>query len=385
MGKMYTHEEFIEIANQRHKWRYLYPERYQGSAQKIAISCRLHGEFNMLPTAHLVGQGCPICAAEIRAVANREAALNQRLSQDEFITRAKCIHGDKYDYSLTKFTGIKKFVTIICPRHGQFTQMAQAHIHNEQGCKKCFAEQRLAGEFSSFVDKAKAVHGQQYDYSEADLFDRDKQGRIKIICMKHGPFWQRPSDHTGAHAAGCPRCGRESVSESNSRRTMTHEQFVEKARAVHGNKYQYPNPYVPAKDGLTSIVCPQHGAFLQSSRNHINGNGCQACASLANSKMEQNWLTHIGVNLRNQRFIIGERKFIVDGFDPPTNTIYEFLGDYWHGNPNVYEAQAVNGKNGKTFGQLYAETFERIDFLKRHGFNVIYIWESEWVRYENHL
>ena len=46
----------------------------------------------------------------------------KKLTTEEFIKRAKEIHGDKYDYSLVEYKGIYEKVKIICPIHGLFEQ-----------------------------------------------------------------------------------------------------------------------------------------------------------------------------------------------------------------------------------------------------------------------
>jgi len=67
----------------------------------------------------------------------------------------------------------------------------------------------------------------------------------------------------------------------------------------------------------------------------------------------------------------------VDGYDAETNTIYEFHGDYYHGNPNVYSPDEVNSTVKRTMGELYEATKAREDFL-RANYNLVVIWESEW-------
>jgi len=76
----------------------------------------------------------------------------------------------------------------------------------------------------------------------------------------------------------------------------------------------------------------------------------------------------------NERF--GDRNFEFDGFDPITNTVYEFYGDYWHGNPKVF-SQDDKIFHGETFGCLYKKTIERELFLKNAGFKLITIWEKK--------
>ena len=81
----------------------------------------------------------------------------------------------------------------------------------------------------------------------------------------------------------------------------------------------------------------------------------------------------------DKQYKIKGTRYKVDAYDPETNTVFEFLGDYWHGNPEVYDSEDVNGNNGKTFKELYDDTFERLYEIKTLGYDVKYIWESDWI------
>ena len=90
------------------------------------------------------------------------------MNTEEFIRRAKRIHGDKYDYSKTKYVNAQTKVCIICPIHGEFWQRYSDHLYG-RGCKKCMAE-KLRNDNSlsqeEFIRKAREVHGDKYDYSK---------------------------------------------------------------------------------------------------------------------------------------------------------------------------------------------------------------------------
>lgn len=93
------------------------------------------------------------------------------------------------------------------------------------------------------------------------------------------------------------------------------------------------------------------------------------------SKGERDFLNHFLVPLR--QILIGQT--IVDGL--LNGIIYEFLGDYWHGNLSVFDANEMNLRAKKTFGELNKETFERFDTLKQMGHNIKYVWEADWRRF----
>ena len=83
------------------------------------------------------------------------------------------------------------------------------------------------------------------------------------------------------------------------------------------------------------------------------------------------------------RIPIGESYIQVDGWCKSTNTIYEFHGDYWHGNPEKYNSEEMNSTAKKTFGELYDKTCKREDLIRSLGFKLVVIWESDWDRIES--
>ena len=83
-----------------------------------------------------------------------------------------------------------------------------------------------------FINKAKAVHGERYDYSKVEYVDN--KTKVCIICPIHGVFYQRPLDHLHGHE--CSECGKKKNIES---RRKTIENFIDESRKVHGDKYDY--------------------------------------------------------------------------------------------------------------------------------------------------
>ena len=129
-NKTKTKEEFIEEAISLHNNKYDYSKvNYIKSKLKVVIVCPEHGEFEKAPTHHLNGQGCPFCSRDF---------LNDKFSKtiEDFISDAKLIHGDKYDYSLVKYINNRVNVKIIRSKHGEFEQTPDAHLVGH-GCQKC--------------------------------------------------------------------------------------------------------------------------------------------------------------------------------------------------------------------------------------------------------
>ena len=128
-------EQFIEEARRVHGDRYGYAKTvYRAKESKVIITCPRHGEFEQLANNHLRGAGCPECYEERRGD-------TLRLTTEDFISKAREAHGDRYDYSHTVYTGSTQEVTIRCREHGEFRQRPYDHLYGH-GCPKCSASAR---------------------------------------------------------------------------------------------------------------------------------------------------------------------------------------------------------------------------------------------------
>jgi len=194
--------------------------------------------------------------------------MSKKLTTEEFIKRAKEVHGDKYDYSKVEYKGNHTKVCIICPEHGEFMQRASHHL-NGVGCPKCVGKYKTTEEF---IKRAKEVHGDKYDYSKTVYVDWDTP--VTIICPEHGEFTQKVGNHL--HGKGCKKCG---IKKYSSKNLLSTEDFIKKARQIHGDKYDYSKVnYVNTKTPVC-IICPEHGEFWQKPNKHLSAKqGCPKCA-----------------------------------------------------------------------------------------------------------
>lgn len=192
MSKKYTKEDFIRKARQIHGWKYDYSKvDYVNSNTKVCIICPDHGEFWQRPGDHLHGRGCWKCS-------NCFKSNNQ-----DFISKARQIHDNIYDYSKVEYNGNKNKVIIICPKHGEFEQRPNDHL-NGNGCPLCYG--KMKSNTKEFIEKANKVHFNEYNYSKVNYIDAFT--KVCITCPKHGDFWQTPSNHIGGKSR-CPQCNSE--------------------------------------------------------------------------------------------------------------------------------------------------------------------------------
>lgn len=189
-----------------------------------------------------------------------------KLTNDEFINKAKLIHGDKYDYSETEYTLSKNKVKIICPEHGGFFQQARLHLNN-QGCFKCYIKKRTKSN-NEFILSAKKIHGDKYDYSKVDYVNINR--KVQIICKTHGIFEQLAVSHLKGR--GCRMCVGLDKKDT--------QYFINHAKIIHGDKYDYSRVNYVNMYSKVEIICDTHGIFEQIANSHLKGYGCHQCSGL---------------------------------------------------------------------------------------------------------
>ena len=347
---MKTTEEFVKCVREVYGNKYNYSKvEYINNNTKVCIICQEHGEFWQTPGNHLRKHGCQKCAIE----KNRKSLSS---TKEEFILKARQIHGWKYDYSKVEYINNNTKVCIICPEHGEFWQTPSAHL-SKQGCPICgnLRKGLIKKTKEEFIKQAIEVHGNKYDYSNVNYInDRTK---VCIICPEHGEFWQTPNVHL--NRSGCPRCtGRNKTFNEfknqvikkygdiydfskaekeyknsikkitigfnkkffkispnkllcgnndkpiKKERIFNTEEFIQKARKIHGDKYNYSKvKYVNSKTKVC-IICPEHGEFWQTPNVHLCGCGCSYCyKEQKRSKTEEiiyNFLNEKNINFVEQ-------------------------------------------------------------------------------------
>ena len=212
----------------------------------------------------------------------------KKKNEEKFRNDVRKKFGDKFDLSNVNYETNKKKITIICPIHGEFSITPMAFLKSAYGCPKCGS--KAAGIIRGInsrktTDKFKIdaikIHGHKYDYSKADLEHNREDGKVCIICPKHGEFWQNPNNHL--QGDGCPECAKENRSKAQLKECKT---FIEEARKVHGNKYIYTNLEYKGATIDVCIICPKHGEFWQTPHNHLKGHGCKKCMGEKLSKIK---------------------------------------------------------------------------------------------------
>lgn len=419
MPKIITTKSFITAAQKVHP-HYDYSKTvYISALEPVSVICPKHGKFEQLPYVHLRHE-CRKCGRE------KGAALHFT-GQDKFIAKAKRIHPD-YDYSDTIFNGMKNEVSVRCPKHGEFSQIAYIHI-KQSGCPVCGREKlatSLSFSLDEFIAKANEVHSNRYSYvgntyknqrsvmiitcpdhgkfqqraaghlmgsgcptcagneryglegfiSRAKeihntAYDYSKvvyvnaETQVVIGCKLHGEFKQKPGEHLTGR--GCAKCGRKRLSIA---KTIKADCLIRKSIEVHGNTYTYP---LTQQDGIKNkavIICAKHGEFSPSWENHIrNQSGCPKCSNNV-SKGEfalAEWIKGLGIEIeqRNRTLIKPSELDIVI---PSKHLAIEYNGDYWH-SADIRDRSSPEVRN---------KHYDKMLKTKAAGYRLMMVWESDW-------
>lgn len=191
--------------------------------------------------------------------------MANELTTEEFVRRAKAIHGDKYDYSKVVYQKKDSKVCIICPKHGEFWQTPHNHSRGQK-CPKCALENKTMTT-EKFIAKAQAIHGNMYDYSKVNYVDT--KTKVCIICPIHGEFWQRPDIHL--RGSICPKC-------SNNKKAKDLEYYIELSKAKHGDVFDFSNAIYRGNHKKTEIKCKKCGyTFYSTLPALIKNQGCRMC------------------------------------------------------------------------------------------------------------
>jgi very-short-patch-repair endonuclease len=275
-NRRFTIEDIIQKSKKNHGETYDYSNIEYKNGIIENIKCKIHGLFSQLRHTHInLEGGCKKCADTFKGE-------NRKFTTIQFIERAIKIHGDKYDYSKSEYTGINDKICITCKIHGDFYQISNGHINSGCGCQLCYDDRRgesIRKTTEEFIERAIEKHGDKYDYSKCNYISIDD--KLTIICKKHGEFNQVAYSHINGQ--GCPTCG--IIQRANIRKSNTKE-FIEKSIKIHGDKYDYSKVEYISSSEKVIIICKKHGEFLQQPNNHTSsGYGCVLCVNKTEAKL----------------------------------------------------------------------------------------------------
>lgn len=270
---------------------------------------------------------------------------------------------EKYGFSLVVVGPFKDNLTkcaVKCPICG-FVKEVQPKGTMRYGfyCDECNRREQER----IFLDESRKVHGDRYDYSKTVF--RGWHEKLTIICHEHGEFEQQADVHRSGF--GCPEC--------SGNKKMTSETFAEKAREVHGDKYDYSRVEYKNNHTKVEIICPIHGSFWTKPNSHLIGRNCPSC-SVIGSSGERDIADYVASLLgeenicRNARNILVDetgkiRQYEIDIYIPSMKVGIEVNGEHWHKRKEKEEPGYHKYKS---------------QLIKKNGIALINVAYREWVK-----
>ena len=204
-------------------------------------------------------------------------------------------------------------------------------------------------------------------------------------------MWKASINNRTGRGCGCPFC-----SNGGSNKVCKHSNLETEHPDIAAewgydlNKNLLPSEFRPSSNLSVWWRCAtkrEHvwkTAICHRTRNLPTG--CPHCAkSRGYSNAQIVWLKSIeeeqNIDITHALSPSGEHYIPtvgkVDGFHALSNTVYEYHGDFWHGNPNIYDTDEINPVSKKSFGYLYQKTLKREARIRELGYSLIVKWESE--------
>jgi hypothetical protein len=297
--------------------------------------------------------------------------MTKKIDWEETLTVSSKKYDGKFGYEKSVFFGWNEKMEIVCPIHGSFWQTPNKHINGKNGCKACAGKKKRTTE--EFNEVGAKIHNGKYKYPD---FYVNRNTPIEIICPIHGSFFQRPAEHLSGN--GCLNCGH---IETHNKQRKPFNLFVNQANEKFSYQYDYSEAEKTynGNKSYVKVICNIHGSFLVRVIKHLQGCGCPHCGGNS-SHAEKEWIR----SLNNPKIIPQKKIYLpdntyikADGYDPDTNTIYEYNGKYYHGHPDVCNPDEKAGYDNKnrTFGEIYLDTIIKELRLKELGFTVISVWK----------
>ena len=245
-----------------------------------------------------------------------------------FIEKSKLIHEGKFEYSKCNFTKMDNKVLLTCKIHGDFETWPRGHIHQKVGCPDCSRRNTSLNTEKVIESFSKLNNG--YDYSKF-IYTSTTEKSI-IICLNHGEFKQSYNHHFKL-GQGCPECGKEKLVLSINNKILNINEFIKRAKQLHGDLYDYNNTIYVRYNQKLNIVCNNHGIFSQSPNSHLRGEGCPECKNSKGEKSIKEYLIENDIkyiyqykfeNCKNKRHLP------FDFYLPDLNICIEFDGKQHH-------------------------------------------------------
>lgn len=239
----------------------------------------------------------------------------KKLKVYKFIEKCRNIHGDKYDYSKVNYVNNNTIIDIICPSHGIFKQIPRSHLTS--GCSKC-AFDSYRNDIKLLKQKIINIHGYNISYISGY---KNMNSKVLMNCSDHGNFQKTPTSLLRNY--GCNKC------KDKLRKLKYFLKFKQMSRIIHNNKYDYSLSIYIGTHKKMNIICPDHGVWKQTPKNHLSGRGCFKCKESKGEKKITKLLKSNNIKHVSQKTFSGcvyKKPLRFDFYIPEYNLCVEYNG-----------------------------------------------------------
>lgn len=291
--------------------------------------------------------------------------MSKKLTLEEFITKAKIIHGNKYDYSKVIYNGCSCNVCIICPIHGEFWQKPVKHLQGH-GCIFCSHAFKITK--NELITRSIEKYNNKYDFSKIEEFKNNKS-YISVICHKkdkngieHGIFKTRIDKFL--QGCGCPKCG--------GTKLKTSEEFIQESKKLYGNKYDYFKVNYKNNYTCVEIKCNHcNKIFRKRPHDFLQGQECPFCKNYKMEKDVAQCLEKKGIFYIKQFSFLENKKRHYDIFIPSLQLIIECQGEQ-HFKPTSFSSNQSQNEIESNFIKQINRDIEVYELAVKNNINIIY-------------
>lgn len=284
----------------------------------------------------------------------------------------------KYEL-LSDYEGNMAPIQVRCKVDGHIWATTPKRLKAGQGCQVCYDRRRgdatRVGK-EAFIKKAKQIHGDKYDYSK--VVYKNNKIPVTLICPKHGEFHVRPDKHI-SRKDGCPDCANE---QNGLKKRLPQEEFIRRARNVHGDKYDYSKVDYQGYKQPVIIICPKHGEFPQSPYLHMTGCGCPICRQSHMENETMNFLKSHNIKFERQKRFEWLGNKTLDFFLPDYNIGIECQG-LQHFRP-IYGTKNAEEKK-ENFVKIFRRDLAKKKECDENGIKLYYMIHSKSQKLEGNL
>ena len=283
--------------------------------------------------------------------------MPKKMTHDEYVEKLKQQHPNLE--LLTQYNGSKNRITVRCKIH-DYVFTTTPHRLNASGCIKCYQAtigDRCRKTLQQFIEDARQIHGDKYDYSKVDY--HNNKIKVVIICPEHGEFEQTPNKHLSGQ--GCDKCA---DAKNGLKKRLSQNEFIKRCEKVHFRKYDYCKVKYTGYDNEITIICPEHGEFSQNAYVHLTGHGCPKCNASHLEKKVKNLLEGEMIDEYYKFPALGKQN--LDIYLPQHNIAIECQGGQ-----HIFPVGYFGGDKG--FKQILERDNRKNKICKENGIKLLYV------------